>query len=238
MNSVSDDKTEQTEEQSSFGFGNLLSSVSSITKLVESTGSKVMIGGLDTLEAIGKKTMEVLQDGDPGLKKKRAFFVNETDKPILSQILREAKEKAETVEKTIEEKEQLRKVHFESLFDDYQGLVHLEALEMLSKQSNLKIQQRLMGLDTPELNSVQETLGEVKELCDLGEDDEKEEVDNENDLKFRLQEACNDLGINITYDKLHGVSNIILTKRSYVHLYKNDRSIALHEINVSCNVTY
>lgn len=64
MNSVSDDKTEQTEEQSSFGFGNLLSSVSSITKLVESTGSKVMIGGLDTLEAIGKKTMEVLQDGD------------------------------------------------------------------------------------------------------------------------------------------------------------------------------
>lgn len=142
------------------------------------------------------------------------------------------------MEKTIEEKEQLRKVHFESLFDDYQGLVHLEALEMLSKQSNLKIQQRLMGLDTPELNSVQETLGEVKELCDLGEDDEKEEVDNENDLKFRLQEACNDLGINITYDKLHGVSNIILTKRSYVHLYKNDRSIALHEINVSCNVTY
>ena len=60
-----------------------------------------MSGGLDTLEAIGKKTMEVLQEGDPGLKKKRAFFINESDKPNLSQILREAKEKAENVEKTI-----------------------------------------------------------------------------------------------------------------------------------------
>ncbi|XP_015428426.1 PREDICTED: protein FAM114A2 [Dufourea novaeangliae] len=190
-------------EEYSFGFGNLMSGVSSITKLVESTGSKVMTGGLDTLEAIGKKTMEVLQEGDPGLKKKRAIFKIEADKPILSQVLREAKDKAETVEKTIEEKQKMRKVHFESLFDDYQGLVHLEALEMLSKQSNIKIQQHLIGLNTTELNSVQETLEEVKELCDLGDDDEKDgEI---TDLKVRLQEICNDLGVNITYERLHTI---------------------------------
>lgn len=200
----------ETEEQKgssygSFGFGNIMSGVSSITKLVELTGSKVMTGGLDTLEAIGKKTMEVLQDGDPGLKKKRAFFMNETDKPILSQILREAKEKAETEERTIEERMLSRKVHFETLFDDYQGLVHLEALEILSRQSNMKIQQHLIELDTNELTSVQETLEEIKELCDLG--DESEEEKNEKDFKNRLETASRDLGVDITYEKLHNVSN-------------------------------
>lgn len=180
-----------------------MSGVSSITKLVELTGSKVMTGGLDTLEAIGKKTMEVLQDGDPGLKKKRAFFMNETDKPILSQILREAKEKAETEERTMEERMLSRKVHFETLFDDYQGLVHLEALEMLSKQSNMKIQQHLIELDANELTSVQETLEEIKELCDLG--DEGDEEKDEKNFKNRLEAACGDLGVDITYEKLHGV---------------------------------
>ena len=201
-NSVSnDDKPEESpeEQQSFFGFGNFISGVSSITKLVESTGSKVMTGGLDTLEAIGKKTMEVLQEGDPGLKKKRALFMNETDGPSLSQILQESKERAESIEKTMEEKQQMRKVHFESLFDDYQGLVHLEALEMLSKQSSIKIQQRLMSLDTVELNSVQETLEEVNELCDLDEDDEKEADVLEDDLRSRLQDASDNLGISITF---------------------------------------
>ncbi|KAL6257980.1 hypothetical protein P5V15_011576 [Pogonomyrmex californicus] len=195
---------QESRAYSSFGFGNLISGVSSITKLVESTGSKVMTGGLDTLEAIGKKTMEVLQDGDPGLKKKRAFFMNEIEKPNLSQILREAKEKAETEEKTIEERELARKVHFESLFDDYQGLVHLEALEMLSKQCNMKIQQHLIELNANDLTSVQETLEEIKELCDLGDDEDDEEKDNK-DFKNRLENACHDLGVDITYEKLYSV---------------------------------
>lgn len=198
-------ETQEKENQSysAFGFGNLLSGVSSITKLVESTGSKVMTGGLDTLEAIGKKTMEVLQEGDPGLKKKRAFFINEPEKPNLSQILREAKEKAETEQKTIEERQLARKVHFESLFDDYQGLVHLEALEILSKQSNMKIQQYLIELDTNELTSVQETLEEIKQLCNLNDVDDEDK--NNKDLKDRLEDACHDLGVDITYEKLYSV---------------------------------
>lgn len=50
-------------------------------------GTKVIAGGLDTLETIGKKTMEVLQDGDPGLAKKRAMLgLDHGDKPILSQV--------------------------------------------------------------------------------------------------------------------------------------------------------
>ena len=191
-----------------------MSGVSSITKLVESTGSKVITGGLDTLETIGKKTMEVLQEGDPGLKKKRAFFMNETDKPILSQMLKEVKEKADAEEKTLEERQAARKVCFESLFDDYQGLVHLEALEMLSKQSNMKIQHKMINLDGQELSSMQETLDEVKELCDLGDDDDEGEA-SEKDLKDRLKVACQDLGINVTYDKLNDVSLAYYSLRVY-----------------------
>lgn len=178
-----------------------MSGVSSITRLVESTGNKVMTGGLGTLEAIGKKTMEVLQEGDPGLKKKRAFFMQEADKPILSQILREAKEKAETEEKTLEEKQLARKVHFESLFDDNQGLVHLEALEMLSNQSDIKIQQYLAASDSSKLISIQEILEEIKELCNIGDE---QEADNR-DFKIRLEEACKDLGVNISYEKLNDI---------------------------------
>ena len=76
---------EKNEDKSSgvFGFSHLMSGVSSITRLVETTGSKVLTGGLDTLETIGKKTMEVLQEGDPGLKNKRALF---SEKTVLSQV--------------------------------------------------------------------------------------------------------------------------------------------------------
>ncbi|KAK0167352.1 hypothetical protein PV327_004759 [Microctonus hyperodae] len=200
--SVDEKSKKENNQMSSFGFSNLMSGVSSITKLVESTGTKVINGGLGTLETIGKKTMEVLQEGDPGLKKKRAFFLNEGEKPILSKILREAKEKAEVAEKTIEEKQQARKVHFETLFDDFQGLVHLEALEMLSKQSNMKIQQRMVILNADEINSIQETLDEVNELCDLGDEDDEEECDN-GDLRERLKLACADLGVEISCEKIY-----------------------------------
>lgn len=171
-----------------------------------------MTGGLDTLEAIGKKTMEVLQEGDPGLKKKRAFFMNQPEKPILSQVLREAREKAAAEEKTIEERELARKVHFESLFDDYQGLVHLEALEMLSKQCNMKIQQCLVELDAKQLTSLQETLEEIEELFDLDSvdsDNEEKKTESAKTLKDRLKKSCADLDVDITYEKLNDVKNHI-----------------------------
>ena len=42
------------------------------------------MGGLDTLEVIGRKAMDVIQEGDPGLRKKRAFLTN--PKPNLSVV--------------------------------------------------------------------------------------------------------------------------------------------------------
>lgn len=81
------DKPTQESSESILDTNYFLSNVSQITKIVETTGSKIISGGLDTLESVGKKTLEVLQEGDPGLRKKRALFFQNTDKINLSQVL-------------------------------------------------------------------------------------------------------------------------------------------------------
>nr|CAH7729219.1 unnamed protein product [Callosobruchus chinensis] len=185
-----------------FGLGNLVSGVSNITKFVEETGNKVISGGLDTLETIGKKTMEVLQEGDPGLKKKRQFLKLEQEKPILSQVLREAKEKSEQENQSYQQKHLAKKKNYEILFDDHHGLVHLEALEMLSKQCDIKLKTLTETCDDEKaLMDLQETLEQVKELCELPDEDEEEQSTME-EVKEKLQSAVKDLNINISYDKL------------------------------------
>lgn len=70
--------------------------------------------------------MEVLQEGDPGLKKKRAMLgLDSGDKPVLSQVLREAKVKAEEQDKIREQKKEAKEIHYENLFDDFEGSVFL-----------------------------------------------------------------------------------------------------------------
>lgn len=184
-----------------FGLGNLVSGVTQITKLVEQTGSKVITGGLDTLETIGKKTVEILQENDPGLKNKTAFLKMEQNKPILSQILREAKEKAEEENKIIEEKCYMKKANYELLFDDHQGLVHLEALEMLSKQCNIKLENISHTYTGDQLAEIEETMEQVKELCELPEDDEDDNI-SITEVEIKLNNAVEEMNIKITYDKL------------------------------------
>ena len=200
---VEKEMTESSENKPILGFGlnNLVQGVSQITKLVETTSNKVITGGLDTLETIGKKTMEVLQESDPGLKKKRAFLSLHDDKPILSQILREAKEKAENESKERQQTHITKKPNYELLFDDHQGLVHLEALEMLSKQCDIKLETVLSTCSGETLTDMQETLEQIKELCELPEEDEDETV-NVHGIREKLEDAVSEINIKITYDKL------------------------------------
>lgn len=196
-----DDADENIESSTNlFGFGNLVSGVTHITKLVETTGNKVILGGLDTLETIGKKTMQVLQEGDPGLKKKRALLKIEGEKPVLSHILREAKEKAELENRFLEEQHYARKANYESLFDDHQGLVHLEALEMLSKQCSIKLERLIESQSGRELVELQETMNQIVELCELVDDDD--ELEDASEIKEKLDTAVSEMVINISYDKL------------------------------------
>ncbi|CAH0663802.1 unnamed protein product [Spodoptera exigua] len=199
-----------------FPFGSLISGV---TKFVETTGTKVIHGGLDTLETIGKKTMEVLQDGDPGLAKKRAMLgLGTGDKPVLSQVLREAKAKAEEEDKVREEKREAKEVHYENLFDDFEGLVHLEALEMLSRQVSMRIEERIRSVDVDKRQDIKETLQQVAELCEMPEeDDDDDEESPSEDLSKpdafheRLQTATQDLGLKLQFQALVNQYTDVLT---------------------------
>lgn len=235
---VKDIQEESKEDETpniKFGLGNWVSGVTQITKFVETTGTKVITGGLDTLETIGKKTMEVLQEGDPGLKKKRAFLKLEPDKPVLSYILREAKEKAETENKALEEMRVSKKANYELLFDDHQGLVHLEALEMLSKQCDIKLQSLLESKSGSELMELQETMTQIAELCELMEEEEEEEF-NIQEIKENLNSAVSEMNITISCDKLiaswleaeEWLSNLNLNVCNEIELHEQAIEILAH----------
>lgn len=223
-----DKKLEQSGYDSSFQLGSLLSGV---TKFVETTGTKVIAGGLDTLETIGKKTMEVLQDGDPGLAKKKALLGLDTDKPVLSQVLREAKAKADEEDLMREAKREAKEVHYETLFDDFEGLVHLEALEMLSKQLRMRIEERLRSASPDKKTDIKETLQQVAELCEMPEEEEDEDDDDEqisedtskpDVLHERLQRATRDIGIKLQFQPLIKQYTEILT---WLETTDSDRNV-------------
>lgn len=193
--------------------------------LVTTLGSKVLNTGLDTLEGIGKKTMNILQENDPKLMNKRKLLGLEANKPNLSAVLLEAKKDADQMEQSLHElqlekrKAQLR---FDVLFENYCGLVHYEALEILSKESRLKLDTLLDAVSGQALSELQarrnkiqvqisyiliifivmqETIDEVKELLEL----EDLECDSEGDytaeeLGQRLMATIADAELGIKFD--------------------------------------
>lgn len=72
-----------------------------------------------------------------GLQKKRALLPGQ-GAPTLSQLLQEAKNRPETSgeEHTSDTQTPL---NYSRLFDEYHGVVHLEALELLSKECDAKV---------------------------------------------------------------------------------------------------
>lgn len=198
---VSTEAKQQHNEEKLLNLGNFVSNVTSIS-------NRVISGGLDTLEGIGKKTMTILQENDSGLISKRKLLGLDNSKPVLSQVLREAKEKSEESEKTMKltQKQKYRKqLHFETLFDDYHGLVHLEALEMLSKQASMKLQALLMPLSGNALNELQQTMNSVSELCELSEldqDDYPNQLYDVSDLEEKFKTATEDFDISIDFSDI------------------------------------
>lgn len=126
--------------------------------IVTTLGSKVLNTGLDTLEGIGKKTMTILQDNDPKLMNKRKLLGLEADKPNLSAILLEAKKDADQMEQSLQQlqlEKQKAQMRFDVLFENFCGLVHYEALEILSKESKLKLDTLLDAVSGQALSELQ-----------------------------------------------------------------------------------
>nr|XP_032631244.1 protein NOXP20 [Chelonoidis abingdonii] len=174
----------------------------SLLSTASATGKSVLTGGLDALEFIGKKTMNVLAESDPGFKKTKILMERTVS---LSQLLREAKEKEKqrlaqqvTVERT---------AHYGLLFDEFQGLSHLEALEILSNESEAKIQSFLTSLNGEQLETVKNDLIAIKEIFipkeSNNEEDQEEKAGMEEEFVSMLTELLFELHVAATPDKLN-----------------------------------
>lgn len=84
------------------------------------------------------------------------------------------------------------------------GLVHLEALEMLSRQSAMKLQTLLAPLSGRALDDLQETLDEVKELCELPEldGDDSDGRHTAAELTEKLAAAIQDLDVHMDFKEM------------------------------------
>ncbi|KAM9312917.1 protein FAM114A2 [Gastrophryne carolinensis] len=173
---------------------------SSISTAVQSTGKTVLTGGLDALEFIGKKTMDVIAEGDPGFKKTKGLMIRNT---TLSQVLREAKEREEQRVSGEVNAETEQQAHYGLLFDEYQGLAHLEALELLSKESEGKVKSILGALSGEELAELKLELESLKEVFSLEEFDDDEDVEKgDEDFIQELSTLFQDLHISVRPEKL------------------------------------
>ncbi|XP_038128769.1 protein NOXP20 isoform X2 [Cyprinodon tularosa] len=180
---------------------------STITHAVQNTGKSVISGGLDALEFIGKKTMNVLAESDPGFKKTKTLMQKTAS---LSQMLREAKEKERA--RLSNQPLSAPTAHYGILFDDYQGLSHLEALEILSNESEAKVQAFLSSLTEEEQEEVKKELIFIKEIF-IKQDEEQEGEETGGETKDNaadgeefvsvLTELLFELHVAATPDKLN-----------------------------------
>uniref|UniRef100_A0A8C6INH7 Uncharacterized protein n=1 Tax=Melopsittacus undulatus TaxID=13146 RepID=A0A8C6INH7_MELUD len=193
--------TDAVGDGSSFPIAGALEVLSTISTAVQSTGKSVISGGLDALEFIGKKTMDVIAEGDPGFKKTKGLMNRNS---TLSQVLREAKEKEEQQTATEVTMATEKKAHYGLLFDEFQGLSHLEALEMLSRESESKVKSVLSALSGEELDPLKEEMEQLKEAFSLPEFFEEEEEEKKGDEEFtkEVTELFSELRISSSPAKL------------------------------------
>ncbi|XP_056412701.1 protein NOXP20 isoform X2 [Hyla sarda] len=174
---------------------------SALTNAVQNTGKSVLSGGLDALEFIGKKTMNVLAESDPGFKKTKTLMEKTAS---LSQMLREAKEKEKR--RLAEQVSDERTAHYGMLFDEYQGLSHLEALEILSNESETKVQAYLSSLGDETLETLKADLIAIKDIFLLKDFDSEQESDTKGEeteeFTHMLTELLFELHVAATPDKL------------------------------------
>ncbi|CAH1777748.1 unnamed protein product [Owenia fusiformis] len=179
----------------SWGLSSINKVVEKTVNTVEKTGMTLVSGSIDVLETVGKKTYDVVTKPDPGLKKTRQML-DGGDKPNLSSMLRQAKDENEQRSKMEEEDAEARQAHFGTLFDEYKGLVHLEALEMLSNQCEVKVQSLLGALPQDKISSLKPDLIAIKEAFEIEDLDDDDEDMDEHDFEQILSEHFSELHID------------------------------------------
>ncbi|KAM3925989.1 protein FAM114A2 isoform 1-T2 [Leptodactylus fuscus] len=194
------ESSESKEAEGSSPIAGAFGFLTSISTAVQSTGKTVLSGGLDALEFIGKKTMDVIAEGDPGFKKTKGLMNRNA---TLSHVLREAKEREEQRVSSEVTTETERRAHYGLLFDEYQGLAHLEALEMLSKESEGKVKSILGALSGEELAGLKKELESLKEVFSMEEFEDDDEVEKaDEDFVSEVSALFKELQISVRPEKL------------------------------------
>lgn len=94
-------------------------------------------------------------------------------------------------------------------FRFFAGMIHLEALEMLSNTCQLKLEAKLLALSGTPLVEFQRKLIQIKEQCDIPDDDEEEDDDDRGSvevLERDLSAAMQGLMVPVPHTKLIRVS--------------------------------
>ncbi|XP_018016946.1 protein FAM114A2 [Hyalella azteca] len=158
------------------GFGGLSSLVSGVSGALESAGSKVVYGGLDTLELIGRRTMDVLQETDPGLRAKKDRILQRVKKPNLSAVLKEAREQAVANpppgldSPTSPGLGSSTRVSFSCLWSNCTGPAHLEALALIARQCTATAKEVMASLPALARDEVHQTNSQIMALSEIEEE--------------------------------------------------------------------
>ncbi|XP_064103828.1 protein FAM114A2-like [Macrobrachium nipponense] len=204
-NKSRDKNTDEGNTRTDFGlvgFSSLGSLVSGVSGVFETASNKVLMGGLDTLEVIGRKAMDVIQEGDPGLRKKRAFLANA--KPNLSAALQEARHRAAEEEKHQQEggygkdgKISQHKATFDQAWETTEGCVHIEALSLVARQCESKMSSMLQSMPHYLTERIQSANADIRNACEL-----EEECTLEDDFISRVEDIMPLTGLPVQPQKI------------------------------------
>ncbi|XP_035480536.2 protein FAM114A2 [Scophthalmus maximus] len=221
--------------------GGAMGMLSSLSSVVQSTGKTVISGGLDALEFIGKKTMDVIAEGDPGFRKTKGLMIRNS---TLSQVLREAKqrEQLQTEETDSSDPEETKKkkkplAHYGMLFDEFQGLSHLEALELLSRESEAKVKSVLTTLSGDELQQLRVELQDMKASFSLVEfdDEDVDETKDEDGSEFEreLTTALDGLSVAVTAEKLSKACKNVCSQITDMSQSEESEVVSVEEVHAA-----
>ncbi|KAH0629867.1 hypothetical protein JD844_012308 [Phrynosoma platyrhinos] len=127
---------------------------------------------------------------------------------VQSTILREAKEREQWTSTEVSMDTE-KKAHYGLFFDEFQGLSHLEALEMLSRESESKVKSVISSLSGEDLDTLKAELEQLKEAFSLAEfcDDEEEEKRDEEDFTKEITDLFSQLYVSTKPTKLTQARN-------------------------------
>lgn len=205
-------------------------SVQNTSSMVQKSSKTLVTGGLDVLETIGKKTFEVIKDHDPGLSKTKGILFEKTDKPSLSQLLREAQKKEEAKEERKKEEDEARLSNFKALFEENQGYAHLEALEMLSNMCEKTVHSLLEDMSDRKLDSIKAELIRIKQVFERmqEENDNDDDEDKEHEFGKLVAEHLTEIHLGTTPDKLNKTQQKI---REVIAKYFTSEDVSVKELH-------